>query len=168
MFKKMKVVSVTAKAWNVAEAPSSKTVTAKDFSQLDGGRVVVTGYLMDENDKIQDERTEIVMQASQLGPVKAAFFNCLKRGEGILEADFQNPRYEDGEIEYQNQRVDISLTAEDGSAAFKFHPAPKPNWVNVKEFGEVEATPVLYSTTQEKKDAGREKLSAMIKASKRG
>lgn len=169
MFKKMKVVGVRGVGFQTAEKPGSKMISTEEFSQVDGGKVTITGQLFNDKNELLPNRVKIVMQASQLPAVKAALFDKLERGEGILEGTFTNLRDHDGDIEYTDaERVDFELTNADGTAAFKFTPAPLPNWIDTKKFGECKVHPVIHHVTEEKREQGRAKMKELIAKRQRG
>lgn len=162
MFKKMKVTSVRASAFS-GEKNEGTQISAKQFGQINGSKLTITGFLVDENDVPETERTQIVFKNAELGPIKAALLKDLERGQGILEGELTNPRSEDDGIEYPLKRVDLKLSNEDGSKAFNFKPAVAPNWVDTKEFGEIKVTAVNYGTTQEQRDAFKDLRNARSK-----
>ena len=155
MFNKRKVTSVKAHAF-VGEKNEGTQISERQFGEFAGSKLTITGFLIDENDTVSTERAQIVMRNSEVGAIKAALLNELKRGKGVLEGELTNLRTEDGDITYPLPRVDLKLSEADGSKAFTFTPEATPKWVDTKAFGEVAVSAVNYGTTKEQQDAFRE------------
>lgn len=155
MFKKMIVTSVLARAYIGEKTGAGEPITAKQFAEMPGSKLTITGTLVHEDGTEDDTRSQIVIRNSEVGAIKGAFFKALERGKGILEGEFTNKREGDNGTVYYLPHVDLKLTDEDGNKAFSFKPEAIPNWLP-PEFGEAKVTALNIGTDAETQAAFKE------------
>jgi len=142
MKKKMIVEHVRAVSYHGEEQVGGALLSRAEFAKLRESRLEITG-------KIEDKTVQLLYTRRSCSEGEFAGLCELIGEKGELEGEFTNERkfevINGKKIKLRETRVDLKLTAEDGSFAPKFKAAPKATWA--AKFGAVGTEFINYGTT---------------------
>jgi hypothetical protein len=139
--KKLVIEHVRAITYHGEEKIGGELLSRKEFAKMRESRLEITG-------KLEEKTVQLLYTRRSCSEGEFAGLCELIGEKGILEAEFSNERkfetISGKKVKLREARIDMKLTADDGSFAPKFTPAPTAAWA--AKFGAVGTEFINYGT----------------------